>query len=144
MSATRELMVCSRLTELRTIAFIAPADNQRYPGSVGEAVRVANPLSAELSELRVSFVPGLLGALRFNLNRQAAAFHAFEIGKVFAMHDGAPGEHERLAAISYGDFALGAVGQPAMEASFWTLKGVLEQWFLALGVAPRVEFETVG
>ena len=53
-------------------------------------MRVTNPLSAELSELRRSLVPGLLGALRFNLNREAAAFHAFEIGKVFAMRDGAP------------------------------------------------------
>ena len=141
MGAARELMVGAGLTELRTIAFIAPADNQRYPGMGGEAVRVTNPLSAELSELRLSLAPGLLGALRFNLNRETAAFHAFEIGKVFAMRDGAPAEHERLAAISYGDYALGAVGQPAMAASFSTLKGVLEQWFVALGVAARVGFD---
>jgi phenylalanyl-tRNA synthetase beta chain len=103
-------------------------------------VRVTNPLSAELSELRLSLAPGLLGALRFNLNREAAAFHAFEIGKVFALRDGSPVEHERLAALSYGDYALGAVGQPAVAASFWTLKGVLEQWFVALDVAAQVEF----
>ncbi|HVB78770.1 MAG TPA: phenylalanine--tRNA ligase subunit beta [Candidatus Binataceae bacterium] len=139
MGAARQTMVGAGLTELRTIAFIAPADNRRYPGmGGGEAVRVANPLSAELGELRLSLAPGLLGALRFNLNREAAAFHAFEIGKVFAMCDGAPVEHERLAAISYGDYALGAVGQPAVAASFWTLKGVLEQWLIALGVAARV------
>jgi phenylalanyl-tRNA synthetase beta chain len=137
---TREVMVGAGLTELRTIAFIAPADNQRYPGMGGEAVRVTNPLSTELSELRLSLVPGLLDALRFNLNREAAAFHAFEIGKVFSMLDGVPVEHERLAAISYGDYALGAVGQPPVGASFWTLKGVLEQWFIALGVTARVEF----
>ena len=140
MGAAREVMAGAGLTELRTIAFIAPADNQRYPGMGGEAVRVTNPLSAELSELRLSLAPGLLGALRFNLNREAAAFHAFEIGKVFSMRDGAPVEHERLAAISYGDYALGAVGQPAVAASFFTLKGVLEQWFVALGVAAQVEF----
>jgi phenylalanyl-tRNA synthetase beta chain len=139
MGATRELMVGAGFFELRTIAFIGPADNQRYPGMGGEAVRVANPLSAELSELRLSLAPGLLGALRFNLNREAAAFHAFEIGKVFETRNGAPVEHERLAAISYGDYALGAVGQPAAGASFWTLKGVLEQWFSALGVAAQAE-----
>ena len=139
--AARELMVGAGLTELRTIAFIAPDDNSRYPGIGGVAARVTNPLSAELSELRLSLVPGLLGALRFNLNREAGAFHAFEIGKVFSMRDGAPVERERLAAISYGDYALGAVGQKAVAASFWTLKGVLEQWFTALGVARRVGFE---
>ncbi|HVA83474.1 MAG TPA: phenylalanine--tRNA ligase subunit beta [Candidatus Binataceae bacterium] len=144
MGAAREMMVGAGLTELRTIAFIAPADNQRYPGMGGDAVRVTNPLSAELSELRVSLAPGLLGALRFNLNREAAAFHAFEIGKVFALRDGSPVEHERLAALSYGDYALGAVGQPATAASFWTLKGVLEQWFVALGVAAHVGFAAAG
>ncbi len=138
--ATREVMVGAGLTELRTIAFIASADNQRYPGMGGEAVRVTNPLSAELSELRLSLAPGLLGALRFNLNREAAAFHAFEIGKVFSMRDGLPVEHERLAAISYGDYALGAVGQPSVGASFSTLKGVLEQWFIGLGMGARVSF----
>jgi len=140
MGAAREMMVGAGLTELRTIAFIAPADNQHYPGMGGEAVRVTNPLSAELSELRLSLAPGLLGALRFNLNREAAAFHAFEIGKVIALRNGSPVEHERLAALSYGDYALGAIGQPAVAASFWTLKGVLEQWFVALGVAARVGF----
>jgi phenylalanyl-tRNA synthetase beta chain len=138
--ATREVMVGAGLTELRTIAFIASADNQRYPGMGGEAVRVTNPLSAELSELRLSLAPGLLGALRFNLNREAAAFHVFEIGKVFSMRDGLPVEHERLAAISYGDYALGAVGQPSVGASFSTLKGVLEQWFIGLGMGARVNF----
>jgi phenylalanyl-tRNA synthetase beta chain len=138
--AARELMVGAGLTELRTIAFIAPTDNQRYPGMGGEAVRVTNPLSAELSELRLSLVAGLIGALRFNLNREATAFHAFEIGKVFSIRQGAPVEHERLAAISYGDYALGAVGQPATAASFSTLKGVLEQWFVALGVATQMGF----
>ncbi|HEY2523808.1 MAG TPA: phenylalanine--tRNA ligase subunit beta [Candidatus Binataceae bacterium] len=143
-SAARELMVGAGLTELRTIAFIGPDDNRRYAGMGGEAVRVANPLSADLSELRLSLAPGLLGALRFNLNREAGSFHAFEIAKVFSTRDGAPVEYERLAAISYGDYALGAVGQPAVAASFSTLKGVLELWFAALGVAARVAFDGAG
>ena len=44
--AAREVMVGAGLTELRTIAFIAPADNQRYPGMGGEAVRVAKAAGA--------------------------------------------------------------------------------------------------
>src|SRR5208337_4426764 len=112
------------LTEARTIAFIAPADNERYPGLDGAAavVKVLNPLSAELSELRLSLIPGLLAALRFNLNRQAEAFHAFEIAKVFACaQDGAPGESERLAAVSFGPFALKSIGSPAVAAGFLSL-----------------------
>ncbi len=144
MRAARELMIGAGLTELKTIAFVAPSDNQRYPGLGGEVVRVTNPLSAELSELRLSLLPGLLGALRFNLNRQAPAFHGFEIGKVFTREGDMPGESQRMAAVSYGEFALGAVGQPAMMASFWTLKGVLEQWLGALGLGTQVTFAAPG
>jgi phenylalanyl-tRNA synthetase beta chain len=144
MRAAREVMVGAGLTEVKTIAFIAPSDNQRYPGLEGQAVRVANPLSAEFSELRLSLIPGLLGALRFNLNRQASAFHAFEIGKVFATRDGIPEERQRIGALTYGEFAMGTVGQPAVTASFWTLKGVLEQWFDALGIGARIAFQAPG
>jgi phenylalanyl-tRNA synthetase beta chain len=138
---TKAVMLGSGLTEIRTIAFIAPEDNRRFPGlSSTAAVAVTNPLSAELSELRKSLIPGLLAALRFNLNRQASAFHGFEIAKVFD-HDGErPAEGQRLAAVSYGDFVLPAVGQPAIQAGFFTLKGVLETYFRTLGILDRMSF----
>src|SRR4029077_1402817 len=133
------------LVEAKTIAFIAPAENERFPGlDANEPVRVTNPLSAELSELRRSLLPGLLTALRFNLNREASAFHAFEINKVFAQRDGIPGEAERLAAVSYGDYAMGAVGHPAIKASFWTAKGIVESWFRAFGIPATAQFEPAG
>ena len=142
---TREVMLGCGLVEAKTIAFIAPAENARYGGlDHHEAVRVTNPLSAELSEMRRSLLPGLLAALRFNLNREATAFHAFELGKVFGMHDGLSGEAERIAGVSYGDYALGTVGQPAIKGSFWTVKGIVEAYFRAFGIPPMVEFEAAG
>ncbi len=138
----REVLIGCGLTEIKTIAFIAPADNARFPGLEGGApVKVTNPLSAELSELRVSLMPGLLAALRFNLNRQAGAFHGFEIAKVFAARGEAPAEATRLAAISHGDFALAEVGARQVKAGFLTLKGTLETFFQAVGISERVEFE---
>jgi phenylalanyl-tRNA synthetase beta chain len=137
----RDVMIGCGLVEAMTIAFIAPAENERFPGLDGnEAVRVTNPLSAELSEMRRSLLPGLLAALRFNLNREASAFHAFEVNKVFGLRDGIPGEAERLAAVSYGDYAMGAVGHPAIKAGFWTGKGMVEALFGAFGIyAARYE-----
>ena len=142
---TREVMLGCGLVEAKTIAFIAPAENARYGGlDACDPVRVTNPLSAELSEMRRSLLPGLLAALRFNLNREAGAFHAFELGKVFSMRDGAPGETERVAAVSYGDYAMGAVGQPAIKAGFWTIKGIVEAYFRAFGIPQTAEFEPAG
>jgi phenylalanyl-tRNA synthetase beta chain len=123
---SREVMIGCGLVEAKTIGFTAPAENERFPGlNATAAVRVTNPLSAELSELRRSLLPGLLAALRFNLNRETVAFHAFEIGKVFG-GDGVPGEYERLALVSYGDYALSEIGRPAVAAGFLTAKGIVE------------------
>jgi phenylalanyl-tRNA synthetase beta chain len=141
---TREVMLGCGLVEAKTIAFIAPAENARYALDQHEPVRVTNPLSAELSEMRRSLLPGLLAALRFNLNREAAAFHAFELGKVFGSRDGVPGEAERLAAVSYGDYAMGTVGQPALKADFWTIKGIVEAYLRAFAILQAVEFQAAG
>jgi phenylalanyl-tRNA synthetase beta chain len=148
----REIMIGCGMVEAKTLAFIAPAENHRFPGFIAgkssapataEPLRVVNPLSAELSEMRLSLLPGLLTALRFNLNREASAFHSFEIGKVFALNDGIAGEAQRLAGISYGDYAMGGVDQPAVKGGFFTLKGILETCLMAIGMQGRALFEPV-
>jgi phenylalanyl-tRNA synthetase beta chain len=145
----REIMVGCGLVEAKTLAFIAPAENLRFPGFIAGKntltkagpVRVVNPLSAELSEMRLSLLPGLLTALRFNLNRESSAFHSFEIGKVFTWVDGIAGEVPRLAGVSYGDYAMGGVDQEAVPAGFFTLKGILETCMSAVGLRHRASFE---
>ncbi len=144
----REVMVGCGMVEAKTLAFIAPEENGRFPGFVAgqhtavkvEPVRVVNPLSTELSEMRLSLLPGLLTALRFNLNREANAFHSFEIGRIFTQLDDVIGEAQRLAGISYGNYAMGGVDHSAVEAGFFTSKGILEACFLAFGI-DDVSFE---
>ena len=142
-ASAKDTMLGCGLTEIRTIAFIAPDDNRRFPGlTEGAPVVVANPLSAELSELRMSLLPGLLAAARFNLNRQATALHVFEIAKTFHQQGDFPAEGQRVAALSYGEFVVPSVGAPALEAGFFTLKGILETWFRTLGVLDQFTFTT--
>ncbi|HYB92349.1 MAG TPA: phenylalanine--tRNA ligase subunit beta [Candidatus Binataceae bacterium] len=145
MRATREVLMGCGLTEALTIAFQAPADNARFPGldASASAVEVSNPLSAELGELRLSLIPGLLAALRFNLNREAPAFHAFEFGKVFMMREGRPAERLELGAISYGPYVLAAIGEKGAGASYFSMKGILETYFQALGIAPRMRYRAI-
>jgi len=104
---------------------------------------VTNPLSSELSEMRRSLLPGLLTALRFNLNREANAFHMFEIGKVFGMQNGVASEFERAAAVSYGAYAMGAIGHPAVQADFASLKGIIDTSLATLAASRKVTFEPV-
>jgi phenylalanyl-tRNA synthetase beta chain len=149
MKKLRDILAGCGMVEAKTIAFIAPDENQRFPGFIAgkskpakaEPLRVVNPLSAELSQMRLSLLPALLTALRFNLNREATAFHSFEIGKVFSLVDGTALELQRLGGVSYGDYTMGGVDQPAVKAGFFTLKGVLETCLLAIAMQRRTLFE---
>jgi len=145
LTGTREVMLGCGLTEAATIAFIAPADNARFSGiqAATRPIKVTNPLSAELSELRVSLMPGLVTSLRFNLNREARAFHAFEIGKTFRMHGDVATERHHLAAVSYGAYALSAIGEHSVTAGFFSIKGILETYLEAIGISPRVAYKTL-
>jgi phenylalanyl-tRNA synthetase beta chain len=141
-TGTREVLIGAGLSEAMTIAFIAPADNERYTGVAANPapVRVQNPLSAELGEMRLSLMPGLLTALRFNLNREATSFHVFELGKVFAMNGDVAGERQTLGAVSYGPYVHAAIGEHGIDAGFFTMKGIVETYFAAIGLAGRVSF----
>jgi phenylalanyl-tRNA synthetase beta chain len=144
---TREVMLGCGLSEAATIAFIAPADNARFPGiqpaTTKRPVKVSNPLSAELSELRVSVIPGLVASLRFNLNREARAFHAFEIAKTFRMDGDLATEQLHLGGVSYGQYAISAIGDPSITAGFFSMKGILETYFDAIGISERVSFKAI-
>jgi phenylalanyl-tRNA synthetase beta chain len=91
--------------------------------------------------MRLSLLPGLLKTLNFNLHREAISFHSFEVGKVFTFVDGIAGETRRLAGVSYGDYAMGGVDRPGVKAGFFSLKGVLETCFRAMGMQDRALFE---
>src|SRR5271156_3533919 len=142
---TREVMLGCGLTEAATIAFIAPADNARFSGieSSTRPVKVTNPLSAELSELRVSLMPGLVTSLRFNLNREARSFHEFEMGKTFRMDGDIATEHLHLAAVSYGPYAVSAIGEHPVPGGFFTIKGILETSSAAIGISDRVASKAI-
>lgn len=137
----KTVLVGCGLTEIRTVALSAPADNRQFPGlSDNPSVVIANPLSAELSELRKSLLPGLLSALRFNLNRQARAFHAFELAKVFERAAAGPVEAFRLAGLHYGAFISSGIGKPALAGGFELAKGVLEMLLGAAKCRDALEF----
>jgi phenylalanyl-tRNA synthetase beta chain len=137
----REIVQGAGFTEMDTLAFATPSDNEKFAGiTEGEPIRVQNPFSEDLRQMRRSLVPALLEALRFNRNRQAPQFHAFEIAKVFSLENGAPVERFALAALSYGDYALGEVGKPALKASYFTMKGVFEVFLGALGLGGGVSY----
>ncbi|MBC7248582.1 MAG: phenylalanine--tRNA ligase subunit beta [Actinobacteria bacterium] len=93
-----------------------------------ETLRLRNPLSEEASVMRPSLLPGLLEALRFNLNRRVLDVHLFEMGRVFLPRAGEKLPHEpmRLACALTGKWTPKQWDREAEEVDFFTMKGVWE------------------
>jgi len=97
----REILAGAGFDEAWTSTFLAPGDLERA-GLDPAAVEVENPLDRSESLLRTELLPGLLKAVKFNVDRQASDVCLFEIGHVFAPPSGdaiLPDETEHLGVI---------------------------------------------
>jgi len=122
------------LAEIITWSFIDPAQDaevESLPLCPGESVKLDNPLASTQSTMRRSLLPGLLSAVRENLNQGERNVAVFEQGRVFWQADEAPVEGERLAVALAGS-GLGHQG----VAGFADLKGVVEGMIDELGFPP--------
>ncbi|MBT2130172.1 phenylalanine--tRNA ligase subunit beta [Aliiroseovarius lamellibrachiae] len=77
--------------ECVTYSFIDQEGAARFGGGT-DAVKLANPISSEMSHMRPSLLPGLLAAAARNQSRGFMDLALFEVGPVF--HGGEPDEYE--------------------------------------------------
>ena len=76
------ILVARGYQEAVTYSFIdADLQAQINPGML--PVKLANPISSEMAEMRTSLWPGLLQAVRYNMNRQKSRLRFFEHGLRF-------------------------------------------------------------
>ncbi len=126
--------------EAITYSFVDPSlQRQLFPGT--PALALANPISAELSEMRVSLWPGLLEACRQNLRRQQARVRLFEIGKQFALHDGTLSEVEVVAGVATGARWPEQWGSAAAAVDYYDVKADLENVLAIAGDFESLRFE---
>lgn len=105
-----------------------------------EPVKLANPMSVELSVLRPSLLPGLLEAMSYNRNNGSPDVRLFETGLAFlGRGNQAPEERLMLAAVAIGNAnPIGWDGKPR-EYDFFDIKGLAESLMHRLGVECRIE-----
>jgi phenylalanyl-tRNA synthetase beta chain len=92
-----DLLVDRGYQEAITYSFVDPK-LQHLLVPNGSALALANPLSAELAEMRLSLWPGLIRSLADNQRRQHTRVRLFEVGRAFLAH----GEQEVIAAVVSG------------------------------------------
>ena len=92
----RRMAAARGFEEAVTWSFISEEEADLFGGA---ADTVANPISAEMSHMRPSLLPGLIAAARRNLDRGAVSVRLFEIGRRYLEQ----GERRTAAFILTGD-----------------------------------------
>ena len=113
-------------------ALVGAGFDEAYTSSLVEsdpdpdALRLPEPLSAELAVLRTTIIPSLVGAVRRNLDAGNEGIGLFEIARVYLPSgEQLPDEHWRVAGVTEGGFARA--------------KGAVETIFAALRVPLTIE-----
>jgi len=78
----KRALAARNLVEAVTWSFIAHREAELFGGGKPELV-LANPIAAELSDMRPSLIPGLVAAAQKNVDRSLPDVALFEVGQVF-------------------------------------------------------------
>lgn len=126
----RDVLTGAGYDEAWTTTFLAPGDLERA-GLDPAAVEVENPLDRSESFLRTELLPGLLKAVKFNVDRQADDVALFEIGHVFALPQApgiTPDETERLAVMVAPAVGAGAADGAPDRAGTIAADAAVRTW----------------
>jgi phenylalanyl-tRNA synthetase beta chain len=129
--------------EIMSYTFVDPVlQQQLHPDT--PSLMLANPISAELSAMRVSLWPGLIQTCRENLRRQQARVRLFEIGNKFEVKKVHSGEQlrevETLAAIATGARWPEQWGSTAKTLDFYDMKADLLAVLALTGDTLSIQF----
>ncbi len=129
--------------EMISYAFVDPnLQQQLFPGVA--TLKLANPISADLSEMRVSLWPGLVHSCRENLRRQQSRVRLFEVGNRFNVSretgKNELEEVESLAGIATGSRWPQQWGSSTDPVDFYDVKSDVMDLLTLTGEASSVRF----
>ena len=134
--ALRHLLAARGYQEVVNFAFVEEAWERDFCANENP-IRLANPIASQLSVMRSSLIPGLVGTLATNRKRQIDRVRVFEVARVFERKaDGEPvrGFHQvmNIAGLAAGPVLPEQWGERSRNVDFYDVKGDLEALF-----APR-------
>lgn len=111
--------------EAITYSFV-DAETQALVEPEQTGVNLANPLSAELAQMRTSTWTGLLKALKHNINRQQNRVRFFELGQTFCREQDTIHHDWVVGGLVYGPVAQEQWGTPTRDTDFFDVKSDVE------------------
>jgi phenylalanyl-tRNA synthetase beta chain len=111
----RRALAARGLIEAVTWSFVSKQRASLFGGGA-PALALANPIAADLSDMRPSLLPGLLAAVQRNADRGLGDAALFEVGQVF-LGDGERDQRMSAAALRRGS------ARPTGAGRHWTGRG---------------------
>lgn len=134
----RRALAARGMDEAVTWSFIPAAHAEIFGGGQAE-LKLANPISSDMSDMRPSLLPGLLAAAQRNADRGFPDVALFEVGQVF-FGDGEQDQKVMVAGIRRGTASFDGAGRHWSGNSdavhVFDAKADAEAALTAIGVAP--------
>ncbi len=151
--------------EVLNYPFVSGDENQAFAGV--EGVELENPIQSERSQLRRSLIPGLIQAASRNLSRGFTNLALIEEGSAFldapgakvtslpvgnvrpgadqlkALNDSIPAQPRHIAGLCLGEWLVGELSVPALEAGYPQMVAAVELVAKLSGATVDLVQETV-
>lgn len=125
LARVRRTLVARGYQEVITYSFVDPA-LQKLLDPAHAPLALANPIAADMAVMRTTLWAGLIGAARFNLNRQQTRLRIFETGLRFVPGEGGLRQEPFLAGLLYGPAQPEGWANGARKVDFFDARGDLE------------------
>ncbi|MDX1676846.1 phenylalanine--tRNA ligase subunit beta [Arsukibacterium sp.] len=138
----RELLVDRGYQEAITYSFVDPKVQQILFADQ-QALILPNPISADMSAMRLNLWPGLIQTAQYNQNRQQSRLRLFEYGLKFIPDTAAEGGVRQVAVI--GGLVVGSLSNehwamPERAADFFDVKGDVEALLSVTSATSEISF----
>ncbi|OCG26667.1 phenylalanine--tRNA ligase subunit beta [Gilliamella sp. wkB108] len=138
----KDLLVDQGYQEAVTYSFVDPKI-QKVLHPEQQQINLPNPISSEMSVMRVSLWSGLLDAVVYNQNRQQSRIRLFETGLRFIPDEKSEFgvlQELMLAGVVTGSLYEDHWNLPKQHVDFYDLKGDIESIFSLLGCTDKVQY----
>lgn len=136
----RNALVYRGYQEAITYSFIEPKLHQIFDKK-HEAVALDNPISADMSVMRTTLLPGLVKTLQHNQNRQQTRVRVFETGQRFIPQESGLQQDMVLAGLVYGDLNPESWSSKTGKVDFFDVKADVEALLAVGGNPENYQFE---
>jgi phenylalanyl-tRNA synthetase beta chain len=134
-----QLLVDLGYQEAITYSFVEPEFQATVNPGV-QPIRLANPISSEMAIMRTSLWPGLLNALRYNLNRQTHRLRLFEHGLRFYLQGTVIKQEYVISGVLTGECYPEHWDEKPRPVDFYDVRHDIETIVTVAGIAVDCQF----